>query len=550
MSTHKLTVKIQAPAHELITRAFTILKDRIQERCLTAVVQGHAHATLVLATDSDLAPDAFRIDEVDHVTRIASGSPRGLIYGIGKFLRTSGYDGTFEPSSWRGTSVPQSSVRGMYFASHFHNWYHVASEEEITRYMEDLMLWGVNVFKVTFPFINLQDWNDPEAQTALEMASKYGRICKKLGLQFCIGINNTSFIGAPDHIRAQKLPSDQRLRGNCGHPICPSNPEGLDYLMENIRHLFKQFYDQFGDIGLDFVKFWPYDEGGCACEKCKPWGCNGFFNFARQITKMGREYFPGMQAILCTWVFDTPYEGEWPGLTTAMGKDGNWVDYILADSHTDFPRYPLDVGVPGNLPLLNFPEISMWGNLPWGGWGAHPLPDRFGRLWDQVKHVVKGGFPYSEGIYEDMNKAIVVQFYWDRDQTAQETLKEYIAYEFGAGVTQDVLAIVEILEDSATCDRTDEPVNKQNVQCAFELADAVNGRLPNWGRKSWRWEILSLRTVLDRERFVVGSIQTPEAQSAMARLMEIYHCQMETHDPYHHRVRPLFKQALSLGGED
>ncbi len=73
----------------------------------------------------------------------------------------------------------------------------------------------------------------------------------------------------------------------------------------------------------------------------------------------------------------------------------------------------------------------MWGNWPWGGFGANPLPARFQRLWDQVKHVVQGGFPYSEGIYEDMNKAVVAQFYWDRDRSARATLEEYIAYEFG-----------------------------------------------------------------------------------------------------------------------
>ena len=133
-------------------------------------------------------------------------------------------------------------------------------------------------------------------------------------------------------------------------------------------------------------------------------------------------------------MFDTPPEGEWQGLADALAKADRWVDYILADAHEDFPRYPLDVGVPGNLPLLNFPEISMWGNWPWGGSGANPLPARFQRLWDQVKHVVQGGFPYSEGIYEDMNKAVVAQFYWDRDRSARETLEEYIAYEFGPGV--------------------------------------------------------------------------------------------------------------------
>jgi hypothetical protein len=191
----------------------------------------------------------------------------------------------------------------------------------------------------------------------------------------------------------------------------------------------------------------------------------------------------------------------------------------------------------------------MWGNRPWGGAGAHPLPSRFQRLWDQVKHVVSGGFPYSEGIYEDMNKAVVVQFYWDRDRSARTTLEEYIAYEFGPEVIEDVLAIIEILESAAGRSYLEQSVDAEEAQRAYRLADAVNGRLPAWARQNWRWEILYLRAALDRERFAGEGLETPVAEAAMVRLIEIYHCQLETDDPYHHRVRPALRRAVSRCGE-
>jgi hypothetical protein len=166
-----------------------------------------------------------------------------------------------------------------------------------------------------------------------------------------------------------------------------------------------------------------------------------------------------------------------------------------------------------------------------------------------VKHVVEGGFPYSEGIYEDMNKAVVVQFYWDRDQSAWTTLEEYIAYEFGSGVTKDVLAIIDILETTAGHSFRKQPVDAGAVQRAWQLAEAVNARLPDWAKQNWRWEILHMRALLDRERFAGGTLETPSAEAAMVRLIEIYHCQMETDDPYHHRVRPPLRRAVSRGGE-
>lgn len=540
-NTHAITVRIDAPADPLVSRTFVILKDRIQQRCTAKVLEALAGARIILTVDKNLPHDAFRIDQVHAAVRITGGSPQGLLYGVGKFLRTSRYDGTFQPSPWRGTSAPHGSLRGMYFATHFHNWYHQASEPEISRYMEDLALWGVNAIKISFPMINLHDWSDPQTDSALAMIRQYAKTARELELQFATGLNNTMFIDAPKNIRATPLPDPTHRRGNSGHPICPSNPEGHAYLMANAR----QFFEKLSDVGLDIVCFWPYDEGGCACEKCAPWGSNGFLKLSRDMTQLGRSYFPNLKTILSTWMFDTPPEGEWQGLTEALEKDGTWANYILADSHEDFPRYPLDVGVPGKLPLLNFPEISMWGNWPWGGLGAHPLPARFQRLWDQVKRVVDGGFPYSEGIYEDMNKAIVVQFYWSREQSARTTLEEYIAYEFGPGVSDDVLAIIDILEAAAGRAFRKESPDVDEAQRAYRLAESVDARLPAWAKQNWRWEILRLRAALDRERFCGGGLETPAAEAAMTRLMEIYHCQMETDDPYHHRVRPPLRRAVT-----
>jgi hypothetical protein len=542
--TQKVTVRIEGQASPLIKRAVAILRDRIQERCAAQVVEGQAGALITLAVDSALPAEAFRIEQTGAGVRVCGGSARGLLYGVGKFLRTSRYEDGFKPSAWRGTSTPRGALRGMYFAMHFHNWYHLATEAEIVRYTEDMALWGVNAVMAIFPFLNLEDWNDPEAEPAMARLRQYARAARDLDLQFATGVSNALFRGAPQPLRAARLPDPLGRRGNSGHPVCPSSPEGHVCILENVRVLFERL----AGVGLDILCHWPYDEGGCSCETCAPWGSNGYFKLSRDLTLLGRQYFPSLKTVLSTWMFDTPPEGEWEGLTENLKKENGWVDYILADAHEDFPRYPLDRDVPGNLPLLNFPEISMWGNWPWGGLGAHPLPARFQRLWDQVKHKVAGGFPYSEGIYEDMSKAVVVQFYWDRDRTARQTLEEYIAFEFGSGVTAEALNLVELLESSATRSSLKQTVDKEAVERACRLAKAIDGRLPDWAREGWRWQILLQRAILDQERFVTGSLETPAAETAMLRLIEIFHSQMETDDPYHHRVRPPLKRAVSRKG--
>ena len=540
-----LTIRVEPAAHPLVTRAAAILRERLAERGALTPTPAAAGPEIVLALAPDLPAEGYRLEPAARGVRIAGGTPRGVLYGVGQFLRTSRYDGGFQPSAWRGVSVPHCPVRGMYFATHFHNWYHVASPAETVRYLEDLALWGANAIMVIFPMINLRGWDDPQAEPALAMVRQYARAVKDLGLLFVTAVNNTMFSGAPAAIRATPLTDPLHRRGNSGHPVCPSRPDGHAYLMANARELFARL----ADVGVDLLCHWPYDEGGCACPQCAPWGCNGYYKLSREFSQVAREYFPHLQTILSTWTFDTPPEGEWQGLADNLARGNDWLDYLLADAHEDFPRYPLDVGRPGGLPLLNFPEISMWGNWPWGGVGAHPLPARCQRLWDQVRHLAQGGFPYSEGIYEDLNKAVVLQFYWDRARAATATLAAYSNYEFGAATTPDVLTLIAGLEDAASRACRREPVAAADAVRRAELADDVHRRLPAWAQRNWRWELLLLRARLDRERFARGGLTTPAADAALERLMDLYHCQRVTDDPYHHRVRPRARSAVSRGGQ-
>lgn len=126
---------------------------------------------------------------------------------------------------------------------------------------------------------------------------------------------------------------------------------------------------------------------------------------------MAREIYPNIRSIVSTWVFDKPIVNgsEYEGLdnfikaekarSSSSGSTSNF-SFAMVDDHGDFPLWPLQHGggTVGGLPLLNFPEISMWGRSPWGGWGANPLPTRFEGLWQQTKGSVLGGMPYSEGV--------------------------------------------------------------------------------------------------------------------------------------------------------
>jgi hypothetical protein len=285
---------------------------------------------------------------------------------------------------------------------------------------------------------------------------------------------------------------------------------------------------------VDFLILWPYDQGGCCCARCAPYGGNGFVRIGEQIAQLARELFPEVQIILSTWLFDAGVnQNEWATLATRFAARPAWVQYIMADAHNAFPAFPLTHGVPGGLPLLNFPEISMWGMGPWGGYGANPLPARFTKLWAGLREAVAGGIPYSEGIFEDLNKVLWVRWFWDPALSAEEILTQYCTYEIPGADPDALLRALTIMEQNHHHFRLALPWWQRRRDAGSEecylilrriaksLAPAVAG--------AWRWRILYLRGVIDYGRFHPRALPDPELRSALEELTAIYHASHAQH---------------------
>jgi len=512
-------IKVELLHESPITRnIFHLLVRQINDRCMAKITAPEAETIVELDIRKSIGNDGFSIEHEGKKIRIVGGDERGLLYGVGKFLRTSRFkQETFMPSSWEGTSLPACPVRGIYLAVHYNNFYEAAPEEDVLRYVEELALWGMNVVAVHFPTWQFDGFEDPAARRNLGRLRTILRRAKSIGIETAlVQCPNQGFKTAPKEILFKPFPDDLKRRGYHGVNVCPSNPAGRAYLSELYDRLLKEF----ADIGIDYLILWPYDEGGCGCEKCWPWGARGFLKISKEVAKLARSKHPDIRIVLSTWTFDTPPAGEWEGLTKALEEDRSWVDYILADSHEDFPRYPLEKGVPGNLPLLNFPEITMWGMFPWGGYGANPLLSRFQRLWEQVRDRIGGGFAYSEGIYDDINKTIILQFYWQPMKTAAETLREYAAFEFSPEAADEIVRAVEILERNHT--RLHEDAGSEE---ALGLLRRAEDTMTSFARSSWRWRILLLRALLDHEHYVHKGEKTKRTLKALKELSVIYHAE-------------------------
>lgn len=506
-----------------------ILERQITKRCEAKIEtkkSSKSPLTIQLSIDSGLGQEGFRIEDGKSGSiKIIGGDERGVLYGVGKFLRTARYDqGGFTPGIWRGVSSPKGTFRAVYLATHFMNYYEAAPIEEVKHYIEDIGLWGYNTILVHYPTWQFNGLTDPGAREWIERFTTVLAHAKQFGLQVgLLQVPNQGYKTAHQALRGVSVPGHRR--GNHGVNLCSNNLEAHELLMQLNQGLIKRFKN----IGLDYFALWPYDEGGCACDQCWPWGGQGYLKISQDVTNLVRAMYPDCKIVLSTWCFenedDNNPDGEWVGLEKSLEEDNSWVDYIMADGHDDyFPAYLLEQGIPGQLPLVNFPEISMFGMNPWGGYGTNPAPAHFQKLWDRIKHEAVGGAPYSEGIYEDLNKAIISGFYWDPNRKAEEIVREYLSFEFSPDVADDMVEVVRIFEQNHTRGYNGDFGITESAVRAFQLVTDAESKLTEEIKKSWRWRIFYLRALIDKEMFEgKGKLEGEILKAAFDELTKIYH---------------------------
>ena len=155
-------------------KAAEIASARLRERGIVLAPEGGFRIEFSLC--AALPENGFELSAFSGVARVAAADPLGFLHGAGKLLRALRYgENGFEADIPCGRYAPRCSVRGIYFASHFHNYYINAPFEEIRRYIEDLALWGFNYLDAILPSINLRSEDDEEVCVCLLYTSSLKR---------------------------------------------------------------------------------------------------------------------------------------------------------------------------------------------------------------------------------------------------------------------------------------------------------------------------------------------------------------------------------------
>ena len=418
--------------------------------------------------------------------------------------------------------TPSFPERGVYFATHFRNWYEEATDAEVVRYVQELSEWGLTGVAAWFDMHDFASIGEPGARRRLRRIKLIFAAAERLGLRRdLLFLANEAFAGSPPELRAAwragRNGYNRDLVGHYHVELCPSKSGAMELLLAWRRQVF----DAFAEIPPTDITIFPYDQGGCTCDDCAPWGANGFLRLARPLADLARKSFPGVRVNLSTWNFDAYGDTyEWEGLFACGGELATWCDRLYV-APRDLVR--IRERTPGGIPAFSTTEISMRGMLPWGGYGANPMPENIQREISDNPGL-DGMRPYSEGIYEDLNKAMVLGVLRDPSKTTLDIAGDYAVRYFGEATREPLTEAVrlmegnmdhvarvgqgEIVRDAYALDAVapDRPwrfshaapsLDRDRAQRVKLLLDEAEGMMTEERRTSWRFRLLRLRAEID-----------------------------------------------------
>jgi hypothetical protein len=488
-----------------------IRPDLTRLRIPDAPKEPDSFALSTIAGDDGSAPRDLLVST--RTIAIVNGhDARGLLYGLGRLLRlaSSNSGASLVAPRIEERHTPAIRDRGVYFATHFQNFYEGAPLEEIDRYVEEMALWGFDQVHFWFDMNWFPEgfWRDA-GSPGMRMITRLRRIsatAHSYGLEVgAVGVANEGFRLQPP----ASLKADASARRGGYYPdstICPSREGGMNMILDDRRRVLELL----GPI--DVFTYWPYDSGGCGCALCMSngsWGAT-FLKIGPQISQLVKQINPGARFYVSTWYMD-PKERQL--VYDQMKSSAPWFDGTVSETKYEGERGALGLSSARYAKLV-FPEISMFDSYGdgYGTNGANPAPDRFIEV---ARRTVANGFGtelYSEGFYDDLNKVVWVSILWDPNRTATEIIGEYCNYYFGAKAAPAALELITGLEQTWGAAKLSGAGSEQ-VQHLANLAESLQRAIPaDAGQGQARARALHDRAEMDALMKRIG----PDRQLARA----------------------------------
>ena len=142
--------------------------------------------TVSVSTDEALKNDRYRITCAENSAVILAANDCAVHAAVGRLLLESSFNGrgAFVPPEAGKTIdfTPAKPIRGMYFATHFYNFYHSAPIGEVFEVVEDLAMRGCNSILVWFDMHHFTGMDDPGARELAERLRAILKYANQIGI--------------------------------------------------------------------------------------------------------------------------------------------------------------------------------------------------------------------------------------------------------------------------------------------------------------------------------------------------------------------------------
>ncbi len=378
--------------------AAAIFTDEIEKRIGKASSGNRDFSFSFSSSDAFDNDDEFCIECSPEEISFSARGIRGLIYAAGLFLRKINVcnNRIVLCEDISGRYSPDKGIRGHQLGyRQTSNTYEAWDIEDYKRCYLDIMYFGANVCE-HIPYENARsDRSEIMKYDEQELLCEAAKEAAKLGLKVSLWYPNC------EDTLEDALKNREKLFSEC---------DNIDYV-----------FPPGGDPG----SLLPHE----LAERC------------REIRKILRKYHPDAEI----WPSaQQPHQyPDWgEGFLSEMEKMPDFIDGVITGPNAAFPLDVLRRRLPGKYPIRLYPDITH--NLrceypvhfdrdDWhyalqtvnGRECANPRPTEYKRIHSDTRGYVTGSVSYSEGVNDDINKAVWSALDFNPDTPVREILEDY-----------------------------------------------------------------------------------------------------------------------------
>ena len=425
-----------------------------------------------------------RADGDRPVVTIAGASQRGVLYGVGAFLRKMDW-GKGRLSLADGLafeSKPASAIRGhqLGYRSTANSW-DAWTVEQFDRYIRELALFGVNSIE-NIPFQDPR--NNPLMKVSRrEMNRAMSGICRKYGLDYWVW-----------------TPADVDL----------ADKAKRDDLLAKFDEVFED------SMTLTGVFVPGGDPGHNPPELVMP--------LLEDIARRLKSKHPQAKVWLSLQGFDAKKEeAVYRHIEEKMPE---WLGGLVAGPSSP-PIARTRARLPGKYGLRLYPDITHnkicqyqvpdWDQayaLTLGREAVNPRAAEYARIHNRYAAASDGFISYSDGVHDDVNKIVWSALGWDWSREPREILIEYARFFFDPEIAEEAADAILALERNWA----GPLVDNGSVEATLREWRRLEAKVPQL-EGNWRWQMNLLRASYDsyvRRRLIHEMGLETEANAVLA----------------------------------